>query len=127
MPEEFSKSHRNAKEQRRHTSLDSSLDGNNTEVITKEENWHVTTRERNRIAASKCRRKKRLEEKDMEEMRRSLELHNAILQDTASNLREEVLSLKNEILRHGTCDFPPIQNYVLAAASQIHGGYNREC
>ncbi|KAF7534048.1 hypothetical protein G7054_g6581 [Neopestalotiopsis clavispora] len=80
----------------------------------------ATVREKNRLAASKCRKKKKLEEKDMEGVRKSLQLHNSILLDTATSLREEVLFLKNEVLKHGTCEFPPIQNYITAAASQLH-------
>ncbi|KAH6646761.1 hypothetical protein BKA67DRAFT_663154 [Truncatella angustata] len=74
-------------------------------------------RERNRIAASKCRRKKKVEETQLEERWRILQVQNVILQDSASQLRNEVFSLKNEILKHGTCEFPPIQSYIKAAAA----------
>ncbi|KAH8675547.1 hypothetical protein BX600DRAFT_534999 [Xylariales sp. PMI_506] len=77
------------------------------------------TREKNRIAASKCRRKKKQEEQVLEERRRILQVQNAILNDSTVALRNEILTLKNEILRHGTCDFPPIQAYIQTAASQI--------
>lgn len=78
-------------------------------------------KEKNRRAASRCRGKKRLEENVMEEKRKSLQLHNNILQDIAIHLREEVLFLKNQILKHGACDFPPIQDYIVASASSIYG------
>ncbi|KAK9421589.1 hypothetical protein SUNI508_05519 [Seiridium unicorne] len=77
------------------------------------------SREKNRVAASKCRRKKKAEEQQLEERRRMLQVQNAILQDSAAQLRNEVLHLKNEILKHGTCDYPPIQSYIKTAASQI--------
>ncbi|KAH8196429.1 hypothetical protein TruAng_009416 [Truncatella angustata] len=77
------------------------------------------SREKNRIAASKCRRKKKVEEQQLEERRRMLQVQHAILQDSAAQLRNEVLHLKNEILKHGTCDYPPIQNYIKQAASQL--------
>jgi hypothetical protein len=48
-----------------------------------------------------------------------LQVQNAILQDSAAQLRNEVLHLKNEVLRHGTCDYPPIQTYIKAAAAQL--------
>ncbi|KAF3022597.1 hypothetical protein E8E14_013628 [Neopestalotiopsis sp. 37M] len=53
--------------------------------------------------------------------REDYSLHNDILRGIAVSLREEVLFLKNQVLKHGTCDFPPIQNYVVAAASNIYG------
>ncbi|KAK6189215.1 phosphatidylinositol-4- kinase [Pestalotiopsis sp. IQ-011] len=80
-----------------------------------------TSKEKNRIAASKCRKKKKVEEGHMEERRRSLQAENAMLQESAAALRDEVLFLKNEVLRHGTCDFAPIQNYIVSAAAQLHG------
>ncbi|KAI0163552.1 hypothetical protein BJ166DRAFT_296309 [Pestalotiopsis sp. NC0098] len=80
-----------------------------------------TSKEKNRIAASKCRKKKKVEETQLEERRRSLQTENTMLQESAAALRNEVLFLKNEVLRHGTCDFAPIQNYIVSAAAQLHG------
>ncbi|KAK7924352.1 hypothetical protein PG985_006406 [Apiospora marii] len=77
------------------------------------------SREKNRIAASKCRRKKKDEERVLEDRRRMLQVQNAILVDSATSLRAEVLSLKHEILRHGTCDFQPINSYIATAAARV--------
>lgn len=48
-----------------------------------------------------------------------LQVQNAILVDSATSLRAEVLSLKHEILRHGTCDFQPINSYIATAAARV--------
>ncbi|KAK8020081.1 hypothetical protein PG990_005219 [Apiospora arundinis] len=77
------------------------------------------SREKNRVAASKCRRKKKDEERVLEDRRRMLQVQNAILVDSATSLRAEVLSLKHEILRHGTCDFQPINSYIATAAARV--------
>ncbi|KAK8088391.1 hypothetical protein PG997_003352 [Apiospora hydei] len=77
------------------------------------------SREKNRIAASKCRRKKKDEERILEDRRRMLQVQNAILVDSATSLRAEVLQLKHEILRHGTCDFQPINSYIATAAARV--------
>ncbi|KAK8050221.1 hypothetical protein PG994_011951 [Apiospora phragmitis] len=77
------------------------------------------SREKNRIAASKCRRKKKDEERVLEDRQRMLQVQNAILVDSATSLRAEVLQLKHEILRHGTCDFQPINSYIATAAARV--------
>ncbi|KAK8869318.1 bzip transcription factor [Apiospora arundinis] len=78
-----------------------------------------TKREKNRIAASKCRRKKKEEERVVQERRRMLQLQNRLFMDSVASLRSEVLSLKHEILRHGSCNFPPINTYIATAAARI--------
>lgn len=76
-------------------------------------------REKNRLAASKCRKKKKVEERQLEERRRMLQVQNTILQDSADALRSEVLMLKHEILRHSSCNFPPINSYIAGAAARV--------
>ncbi|KAI0127411.1 hypothetical protein BJ170DRAFT_371658 [Xylariales sp. AK1849] len=78
-----------------------------------------SSREKNRIAASKCRKKKQADERELEERCRSLQTENLVLNDSAAALRSEVLTLKIEVLEHGRCEFPPIQSYIQLAASQI--------
>ncbi|KAK7937549.1 uncharacterized protein PG986_014417 [Apiospora aurea] len=77
------------------------------------------SREKNRIAASKCRRKKKDKENVLGERRRILHIQNAILMESAVSLRAEALSLKHEILRHGTCNFQPINSYIATAAARV--------
>jgi hypothetical protein len=88
-----------------------------------EQNYHrdqsQSSREKNRVAASKCRKKKKEEEKTMLERKEILELQRTMLESTKKELEEEVLTLKTMILQHGNCNFPPIQNYIQTAASRI--------
>lgn len=78
-----------------------------------------TNREKNRVAASKCRKKKKEEEKTLLERKEVVELQRKMLESTKKELEEEVLTLKTIILQHGNCNFPPIQNYIQTAASRI--------
>jgi len=43
------------------------------------------------------------------------------LQATANQLREEILALRTELLKHAGCNCPLIQNYLTAAAQQAYG------
>ncbi|ORY66054.1 uncharacterized protein BCR38DRAFT_429121 [Pseudomassariella vexata] len=78
-----------------------------------------TSREKNRIAATKCRQKKKKEERKLEEKRRFLEAQNVMLSNSAAALRYEVLQLKHEVLKHGTCGFPPIETYIESSAAHF--------
>lgn len=49
-----------------------------------------------------------------------LSAQNRMLQDHAVSLRDEILDLKNEILRHSSCDSDIIQNYIVRAARDVH-------
>ncbi|KAJ1916306.1 hypothetical protein IWQ60_008146 [Tieghemiomyces parasiticus] len=68
--------------------------------------------ERNRIAASKCRQKKK---QWIEELKRQSEAaveRNKQLNSIISTLKEEVLVLKNQLLAHRDCSCKVIQDYV---------------
>ncbi|KAF3009046.1 hypothetical protein E8E14_004991 [Neopestalotiopsis sp. 37M] len=83
------------------------------------QNQFQTSKEKNRVAASKCRKKKKEEEKNLLERKEMLELQRTILESTKKELEDEVLTLKSMILQHGTCNFPPIQDYIQTAASRL--------
>ncbi|KAK8872880.1 Cyclic AMP-responsive element-binding protein 5 [Apiospora arundinis] len=80
---------------------------------------HERNREKNRLAASKCREKSKKYVDELRERERELAAQRASLSQHAASLREEVLWLKNEILRHGDCNCEFIQNYLATAARQI--------
>ncbi|KXJ84901.1 hypothetical protein Micbo1qcDRAFT_210353 [Microdochium bolleyi] len=44
---------------------------------------------------------------------------NNILRADVDHLRNEILSLKTEIMRHGTYESPPIQEYIMKTAKQL--------
>ncbi len=68
--------------------------------------------ERNRVAASKCRQKKKEWTQNLENRARELQKNNNMLRLDVDSLRQEVLFLKGEILKHSSCDCSQIQEFV---------------
>ncbi|KAF3908517.1 hypothetical protein ABW21_db0205794 [Orbilia brochopaga] len=84
-----------------------------------EDNSHLTEAEkrarfleRNRIAASKCRKKKKIMNQRLEEKSRLLIQQNRFLSATVSKLRSDVLRLKQIVLTHHGCGNAPIEQYL---------------
>lgn len=80
-----------------------------------------TQRERNRTAATKCRAKTKVVEARLEATERTMWEENTQLTAQVVGLREEVLALKTELLRHGYCDCELIQRYIRSEAMKIGG------
>lgn len=80
-----------------------------------------TQRERNRTAATKCRAKTKVVEARLEATERTMWEENTQLAAQVVGLREEVLALKTELLRHGYCDCELIQRYIRSEAMKIGG------
>ncbi|TRX91295.1 hypothetical protein FHL15_007900 [Xylaria flabelliformis] len=76
-------------------------------------------RNRNRLAAAKCRKKAKRGVDDLQQRERDLLRENKMLNAEAGLLREEVLQLKSEILRHSNCDSEYIHHYIQKAAKEI--------
>ncbi len=55
-------------------------------------------------AAAKCRQKAKRSVSDLQNRERELLQQNRLLAAHAGSLKEEVINLKNEILRHSHCD-----------------------
>lgn len=55
-------------------------------------------------AAAKCRQKSKKSVSELQRREREMLQQNRFLTAAAGSLREEVLGLKNEILRHSRCD-----------------------
>ena len=68
--------------------------------------------ERNRVAASKCRQKKKEWTSNLEQRARELQASKTSLSLLVSSLREELLYLKGEALRHSTCDCTSVREYL---------------
>ncbi|PYH75926.1 hypothetical protein BO82DRAFT_369805 [Aspergillus uvarum CBS 121591] len=64
--------------------------------------------ERNRIAASKCRQKKKKLNEQLERQFLELQAKNTELSTEVEDLRAEVIAMKNELLRHSECGDPAI-------------------
>ncbi|KAI0541837.1 hypothetical protein GGR58DRAFT_455148 [Xylaria digitata] len=74
---------------------------------------------RNRLAAAKCRKKARRGVDELQQKERDLLRENKMLSAQACFLREEVLLLKLEILRHSKCDNDYIRQYIQRTAGQV--------
>lgn len=79
-------------------------------------------RQRNRRAATKCREKTKAAVVQLEATEKAVSLEHMELSKTVTELRGEVLALKNQLLLHGTCDCDVIQKYLRNAARSIGEG-----
>ncbi|KAF2868235.1 hypothetical protein BDV95DRAFT_160971 [Massariosphaeria phaeospora] len=77
--------------------------------------------EKNRVAAHKCRQRKKEYVSGLEERARELTGKNKSLKDNVAVLRDEVLSLKNEVLRHAGCGFWAVDEYLARCAGNLLG------
>lgn len=75
--------------------------------------------ERNRLAASKCRQKKKEHTQQLEfRYKHQSEKHQCLITEIA-RLRSEVLGLKNEVLRHSQCGDEPIKLHLAQMLKRI--------
>ncbi|CAI4214814.1 unnamed protein product [Parascedosporium putredinis] len=68
--------------------------------------------ERNRIAASKCRQRKKEWINGLEEAKNGLETQNSHLQMEYNGLLSEVSRMKNQIMAHANCHDPNIDKWI---------------
>lgn len=68
--------------------------------------------ERNRVAASKCRQKKKEWTSNLETRARDLQKNNSSLRLMLGSLKDEILFLKGECLKHTSCGCEQIQSFV---------------
>jgi len=68
--------------------------------------------ERNRMAASKCREKKKLYVMELEEAKNGLEQKNARLQFERDSLVLEIGQLKHQLMAHASCNDPNIDTWI---------------
>jgi hypothetical protein len=77
--------------------------------------------EKNRVAAHKCRQRKKEYIGSLEGRAREFSVKNKALKENVAMLREEVLSLKNEVLRHAGCGFWAVDEYLARCAGDLLG------
>lgn len=82
--------------------------------------------ERNRVAASKCRQKKKEWAADLDTRVRELQINKDSLSSLTNSLKEEVLYLKGEMLKHSTCNCPEVKAYLQNQLGDITGR-SRKC
>ncbi|KAF2838130.1 hypothetical protein M501DRAFT_1004979 [Patellaria atrata CBS 101060] len=75
--------------------------------------------ERNRLAASKCRQKKKEWTQDLEKKARELAAERAYLMAQVSELKNNILFLKDECLKHSNCGCTRIRDYLQREAQLI--------
>ncbi|GAM89060.1 hypothetical protein ANO11243_070940 [Dothideomycetidae sp. 11243] len=76
-------------------------------------------REKNRVAAAKCRAKKKEHIDGLEDNHRTQSMLNALLKQTEQNLRDELSFWRTQALQHGFCECHAIQDYNLRKARAI--------
>lgn len=81
-----------------------------------------THRVKNRAAAKRCREKTKQYEMDLAARERQVTEERMYLDACVTALKNEVLTLKNQILQHGDCDCEIIQGYIAKAASGVCNG-----
>jgi hypothetical protein len=77
--------------------------------------------EKNRIAATKCRERSKQHTVELVAEASKLSSKNKALKADETALREEILKLKNEVLRHAGCGSWAIDGYVSQCAGDILG------
>ncbi|KAF2822937.1 hypothetical protein CC86DRAFT_372721 [Ophiobolus disseminans] len=77
--------------------------------------------EKNRVAAHKCRQRKKEYINGLEGRAREFSSKNKALKENVAMLREEVLGLKNEVLRHAGCGFWAVDEYLARCAGDLLG------
>lgn len=75
--------------------------------------------ERNRLAASKCRQKKKEHTVQLESRYKEQSDKKELLVTEISRLRSEMLGLKNEVLRHAQCGDEPIKLHLAQMVKKI--------
>ncbi|KAI9266972.1 hypothetical protein BY458DRAFT_512384 [Sporodiniella umbellata] len=75
--------------------------------------------ERNRVAAYKCRQKKKTWMQDLEQRADMSTLRNDELRSYVAQLKEESMYLRNLLLSHGNCDCESVQAYLRKTSAQI--------
>ncbi|KAJ5558336.1 hypothetical protein N7535_008549 [Penicillium sp. DV-2018c] len=78
--------------------------------------------ERNRLAASKCRQKKKEHTQKLESDYKEQSDRKEQLMAEISRLRSEVLGLKNEVLKHAQCGDEPIKLHLAQMVKKITDG-----
>ena len=113
-PKEAPDSFRNSRTRKR---LDSSHDRNSDYNNVNDDGFpggilHRRALERNRIAAKKCRVRKREEASALASREQALEDQNQYLYTRYKSLSTEIYLLKTELLRHTNCNCTLIQEYI---------------
>jgi len=75
--------------------------------------------ERNRLAATKCRQKKKAWTNDLEDRARTLTAERTYLKAVECSLRQEILDLKSRCLQHVDCNCQAIRAYLSSTVATM--------
>lgn len=90
-------------------SMTSDMQDNDDEEVDEKRSKFL---ERNRVAASKCRMKKKEWTNNLEQRARELQSNKAQLAMMVGALKEEMLYLKGEVLKHNNCNCTAMREYL---------------
>lgn len=82
------------------------------EILKEDDSRRDRFLERNRIAASKCRQKKKVWVHDLEGTKQELENHNNSLHHEHNALVSELTRMKNMLMSHASCHDPNIDQWI---------------
>lgn len=82
---------------------------------------HQSHLEKNRVAAHKCRMRKKEYINGLERRAWEYSNKNKLLKENVALLREEVLELKNEVLRHAGCGLWAVEEYLARCVGDLLG------
>lgn len=110
-----------AKRARKSTAKSKATSGDDEKTAAKADGDQKRTRflERNRVAASKCRQKKKEWTTNIEVQARELQTDKNQLSLIVASLKEEVLWLKGELLKHTDCGCERIRQYLDQEAANL--------
>ncbi|KAJ2785099.1 hypothetical protein GGI15_002039 [Coemansia interrupta] len=91
---------------------DSGNEGGNNGDKTAEQQRRRRFLERNRVAASKCRQKKKMWIQELERRAEDVTMQNRSLHIAVAQLKEEVMILKNQLLAHRNCGCTSVQQFL---------------
>jgi cyclic AMP-dependent transcription factor ATF-2 len=87
--------------------------------VTEEDHKRNKFLERNRIAASKCREKKKQYVTELEDRKSALEFHNHQLRVEFDALVGEISELKHQLMAHAKCNDPHIDLWLQKEAAKF--------
>ncbi|KAI5455862.1 hypothetical protein BGZ63DRAFT_397491 [Mariannaea sp. PMI_226] len=93
------------------------IDISNEITIRKRSTKYKRVQERNRIAAIKCRMRKREDLARLQSDEQAIEQRHRMLSICMNELNEEILYLKTQLLKHTNCNCDLIQNYIKTKAA----------
>ncbi len=89
------------------------------EPLSPGDNKQEKIRARNRLAASKCRQRKKKQNTQLESRYEYERIRHEELTRTVNSLREDIVAAKNQLLEHSECGHESIKTYIQSMAKRI--------